>query len=405
MAAQRTRLNFPSKGVELSGLLEIPAQGSRGFVLFAHCFTCGKDIAAASRIARELTGRGFAVLRFDFTGLGNSDGDFANSNFSSNVDDLVAAADYLRDHYEAPRLLIGHSLGGRAVLSAAHRIAETAAVVTLGAPADARHVIRQFAAQVEGIESSGEAQVSLGGRAFSIRKQFLDDLSQDNDDIERLRTPLLVMHSPLDSTVSISQAEQIYRRAKHPKSFVSLDTADHLLSRREDTAYAASVIGAWSEKYLTPVPQVATRDSGTRNGEVEIREHNHRFTRRVNSDHHQWLADEPLKAGGDNLGPDPYEHLLAALGTCTSMTLRMYANHKKIPLDDVQVSLSHSRQHREDCEGCTDSDSRIEVLQRRIRLKGDLSEAQRQRLLEIADRCPVHKTLEGPLKVGTLLVD
>lgn len=405
MAAQRTRLSFTSKGVELSGLLEIPPQGSRGFVLFAHCFTCSKDIPAASGIARELTGRGFAVLRFDFTGLGNSDGDFANSNFSSNVDDLVAAADYLRDHYEAPRLLIGHSLGGRAVLSAAHRILETAAVVTIGAPADAQHVIRQFGAHVDAIESSGEAEVSLGGRTFTIRKQFLDDLKQDNDDIERLRTPLLVMHSPLDNIVSISQAEQIYRRAKHPKSFISLDKADHLLSSREDTAYAASVIGAWSEKYLTPVPLIATVDAGTRNAEVDIREHNHRFTRLVNSDHHEWLADEPLKAGGDNLGPDPYEHLLAALGTCTSMTVRMYANLKQIPLDDVSVTLSHSRQYGADCEGCSETEKRIDVLERRISLKGNLTEAQRQRLLEIANRCPVHKTLEGPLKVSTLLID
>lgn len=405
MAAQRTRLNFTSNGVELAGLLEIPDQGSRGFALFAHCFTCSKDIPAASRIARELTARGFAVLRFDFTGLGNSDGDFANSNFSSNIDDLVAAADYLRAHYAAPRLLIGHSLGGRAVLSAAHRIPETAAVVTLGAPADAQHVIGQFAAHMEDIESSGEAEVSLGGRSFRIRKQFLDDLSLENDDIERLRKPLLVMHSPLDSTVAISQAEEIYRRARHPKSFISLDRADHLLSRREDTAYAASVIGAWSEKYLTPPPLISGTETGPRSGDVEVSEHNKRFTRLVSSDHHQWLADEPLKAGGDNLGPDPYEHLLAALGTCTSMTLRLYANHKKIPLDDVQVSLSHSREHRTDCADCPDKEGRIDVLERRIVLRGNLTEDQRTRLLEIADRCPVHQTLAGPPSVRTVLVD
>ncbi|MBE1274957.1 bifunctional alpha/beta hydrolase/OsmC family protein [Enterovibrio baiacu] len=405
MTGKRNKVTFTSGGLELAGLLETPEQNVRGYALFAHCFTCGKDVAAASRISRALVNIGFAVFRFDFTGLGGSDGDFENTNFSSNVDDLVAAADFLRDNYEAPLLLIGHSLGGRAVLSAAHRIPEVSAVATIGAPADAEHVSKQFAAHVENIDAEGQAEVSLAGRPFTIKKQFLDDIRAENDDIENLRVPLLVMHSPIDSIVLIKEAEKIYTRAKHPKSFVTLDTADHLLTNKDDAQYVAELIAAWSQRYIDKASPIKEAEAGVTRGEVLVSEHNKAFTRTIQTDHHQWFADEPIDFGGDNLGPDPYEHVLAGLGACTSMTIRMYANRKKLPLDDVKVTLSHSRQHGADCEHCDEEHSKVEVLARTIELVGDLTDEQRQRLLEIADKCPVHKTLESKIVITTALAE
>jgi putative redox protein len=400
----RQKVQFPSRGVRLSGALETPGSAPRCYALFAHCFTCGKDVAAASRIARALTREGIAVLRFDFTGLGSSDGDFANTNFSSNLDDLRAAVDYLRQQHEAPRLLIGHSLGGAAVLAMAAEVPECTAVVTLGAPHRADHVVQNFAARLDEIESSGEAQVSLAGREFRIRKQFLDDLERHRDtDIGALRKALLIMHSPLDDIVPIAEAEKIYRDARHPKSFVSLDRADHLLSDKRDAEYAAATLAAWASRYL-PEETAGSRPPVTA-GHVLVEEKNHRFTQHVYSDSHHWQADEPRPVGGDNTGPDPYEHLLAALGTCTAMTLRMYAGRKKLPLEHVEVSLRHHREHSQDCADCDDGAVRIDVLERDIHLRGGLSPEQRQRLLQIADRCPVHRTLEGPLAVRTRLAD
>ncbi|WP_407330795.1 alpha/beta fold hydrolase [Enterovibrio sp. 27052020O] len=405
MAGKRSKVTFVSGNHVLAGMLETPEHAARGYALFAHCFTCGKDVAAASRISRALVNIGFAVLRFDFTGLGGSDGDFANTNFSSNVNDLVAAADFLRDNYEAPLLLIGHSLGGRAVLSAAQHIPEVSAVATIGAPADADHVSKQFAAHVETIEADGEAALMLAGRPFTIKKQFLDDIRAENNDIENLRVPLLVMHSPIDSIVLIKEAEKIYSRAKHPKSFVTLDTADHLLTNKDDAQYVAELIAAWSHRYIDVASPIKTASVPVARGDVLVTEHNKAFTRTIQTDHHQWFADEPVDFGGDNLGPDPYEHLLAGLGACTSMTIRMYANRKKLPLDDVKVTLSHSRQYGEDCEHCDDDHSKVEVLSRTIELVGDLTEQERQRLLEIADKCPVHKTLESKIVITTALAE
>ena len=398
----RQKVEFQSNGVTLSGALESRETPPRCYALFAHCFTCGKDVAAASRIARALTAQGIAVLRFDFTGLGNSDGDFANTNFSSNLQDLLAATDFLRKQYAAPQLLIGHSLGGAAVLAMASRVPEATAVVTIGAPHRAEHVAHNFHASIEEIERKGVAEVDLGGRRFSIKKQFLDDIeSQASLELGKLRKALLVMHAPLDATVSIEQAEKIYLEARHPKSFISLDDADHLLTRKADSEYVARTIAAWASRYL---PQEdATRHAAVSGGHVRVEEKDHKFSQHVNSDSHYWLADEPTAVGGKNSGPDPYEHLLAALGTCTSMTLRMYADHKSIPLEHVVVELQHSRDHYKDCEGCEESSMKIEVLQRIVTLRGDLSNEQRQRLLEIADRCPVHRTLHGELRVATEL--
>jgi putative redox protein len=392
------------RGDRLAGLLELPDRPPRAYALIAHCFTCGKDNAAAARISRGLAARGVGVLRFDFTGLGDSEGEFANTNFSSNIQDLVAAAGCLRDRDAAPSLLVGHSLGGTAALFAAGDIPEVKAVVTIGAPADPQHVARQFGASLEQIESEGEADVSLAGRSFRIRKQFLDDLGGRalGEVIGGWKRALLVMHAPFDEVVSIDQATLIFSAARHPKSFISLDGADHLLSDADRAEYVASTIAAWAAPYVLGDENEAPDRSAVGKGEIRVDEGNRRFLRDIVSDDHHWLADEPTALGGDNLGPDPYEHLLAALGACTSMTIRMYANRKEWPLEDVSVDLSHSREYLEDCEGCeTDADRKLEVLSRVIRFEGALDDDQRQRLMEIADRCPVHRTLEGNLRILT----
>lgn len=399
----RTKIEFPSQGQKLAGLLETPDRTIRAYVLFAHCFTCGKDIAAASRISRYLVQHGFAVLRFDFTGLGNSDGDFANTNFSSNTEDLLSAARFLEQHYQAPQLLIGHSLGGAAVLAMAAQLPEVKAVVTIGAPHNAGHVIHNFDAHIDTIETSGQAKVSLGAREFTIKKQFLDDLrSQTTEHIESLNKALLVLHSPIDLTVDISDAEKIYKAAKHPKSFVSLDTADHLLSKPADSEYVAQTISGWASRYI-PVPEITQRQLTA--GDVIVAELDHKFQQEVFTDHHHWYADEPTKAGGQNTGPDPYEHLLAALGACTAMTIRMYADHKKIPLEHVEVSLSHERNYLEDAGKAEEQNSQIEALIRKVQLIGPLSDVEKARLMEIADRCPVHRTLHNNPQVVTTLID
>lgn len=403
MANKRNKLEFESDGIKLAALLESSdASPIRAYALFAHCFTCSKDIAAASRISRALVNLGYAVLRFDFTGLGNSDGDFSNTNFSSNVDDLVAAADFLRSEFQAPQLLIGHSLGGAAVLKAAGRISEVTAVATIGAPFNAEHLSKQLGADLDKISAEGEAEVNLAGRKFNIKKQFIDDIrSQENEHISQLRRALLILHSPVDETVNIAEAEKIYLEALHPKSFISLDSADHLLSRVEDSQYVAACISAWASRFLPTTEIIEKKPSGIRKGHILVGERNKHFARDVQSDNHVWVADEPVKLGGHDLGPDPYEHLLAGLGACTSMTLRMYANLKKLPLEDIKVELNHQRNHLEDCEDCEGSKKYIDVIERNITLKGDLTQDQRKRLMEIANRCPVHLTMENNPQIMT----
>jgi uncharacterized OsmC-like protein/fermentation-respiration switch protein FrsA (DUF1100 family) len=402
----RKKLDFEGyDGSLLSALLEYPSHTPRAYVLFAHCFSCGKDIAAASRISRALVALGFSVLRFDFTGLGNSQGDFENTNFSSNVQDLINAASFLEDEHMGPELLIGHSLGGTAVLAAAAGIKTCRAIVTIGSPFDPQNVTKNFGVDLQTIEELGEAEVSLGGRKFKIKKQFLDDVrnADSSNAIAHLRKPLLVMHSPLDRTVSINEAEKIYVAAKHPKSFVSLDNADHLLSNKADAEYAAAIIAQWAGKYIEGKGE-APGVNDIESGQLEVAEYNQKFARVVRSDNHEWMADEPTTVGGEDLGPDPYEHLLAALGTCTSMTIRMYANRKNLQLEDVKVKLSHSRDHVTDCEGCEDQPKKIEILDREISFIGDLTQEEREKLMEIADKCPVHKTLLGEISITSRMV-
>ena len=396
-----------TEGQTLAGLLESP-ESSDGFAhcaIFAHCFTCGKDIAAASRIARALANSGIAVLRFDFTGLGNSDGDFANTNFSSNVQDIVAAAHALEERYTAPSLLIGHSLGGAAVLSAAEHIPSLKGVVTIAAPATAQHVKHLFCEVEPELAKEGHAKVEIGPRKFDVKQQLIDDLNQHADmkHIGKLNMPLLVFHSPLDTIVDVSEAGHIYNAAKHPKSFISLDKADHLLSNKDDSHYVATTMAAWASRYLTSQTVSAEHRLRVEEGSVKITELDKKFLRGMYTYSHQFQADEPVSFGGTNLGPNPYDLLLMSLGSCTSMTIRMYANHKKWPLDDVIIDLKHEKTHAEDCTDCEKSGKKVDRITRHIEFVGELSDEQRGRLLEIADRCPVHRTLENNPVVETIM--
>jgi len=403
-----TRADFPgSQGSALSARLDTPDGGAPGaWAVFAHCFTCSKDTKAAAYIARALAGFGFGVLRFDFTGLGGSGGDFANTHFSSNVDDLVAAADWLRDTHGEPALLIGHSLGGAAVLAAAHRVPDCRAVATLGSPFDPQHVSRQFGDELIEINERGEARVVLAGRPFTIRRAFLEDLASQGqqDRVHELGRPLMVLHSPQDSTVDITHARRIYDAALHPKSFVSLDGADHLLTREPDARFAAAVIAAWASHYLpegAPAPAPLTAHAaGPADGWLRVDETGDgAYTLRLDDGRHVWLADEPASAGGDDRGPSPYELLSGALGACTAMTLRMFARQKQWPLEAVRVALRHDKIHAEDCADCETKEGRVDRIERVIELRGPLDATQRQRLMEIADRCPVHRTLHSEVDV------
>jgi len=396
-------------GEPLAARLDAPPGSPKAYALFAHCFTCSKDIFAASRIASALAQHGIAVLRFDFTGLGASGGDFANTNFSSNVGDLVAAADWLRETYEAPALLIGHSLGGAAVLAAAPQIAEAKAVATIGAPADPEHVAENFGAARERIEADGEAEVTLAGRQFRIKKQFLDDIASSTLEaaIAGMHKALLVFHGPRDEYVGIDNASKIFVAAKHPKSFISLDDADHLLTRHEDAAFVADILAAWAARYLDEAPageeEVAP---ALEHGEVLVEETGAgKYTNTVRTDAHTIVMDEPTSVGGLDSGMNPYDVLLAALGGCTSMTLRMYAERKGLPLDKVAVRLTHEKIHARDCDDCESTEGKVDLIDRELEITGDLDPVQRQRLLEIADMCPVHRTLESESRIVTKLRD
>lgn len=390
---------------QLAARLDLPEdEPPIAYALFAHCFTCTKNIKAAVNIAAALNREKIAVLRFDFTGLGQSEGAFADTNFTTNVADLIDAAKFMAREHQAPQIIIGHSLGGAAVLQAAGAIPSIRAVVTIAAPHDPGHVARHFTAVREQLETKGVAEVELAGRNFSIKQQFLEDLEMQQLDthIKALKTALLVMHSPRDTTVAIDNAARIYRSAKHPKSFISLDDADHLLLKEEDSRYAGMMIAAWSRRYLNAAGERAPAGVVVDNRVTTSTDHDGFFTE-LFANGHAMIADEPTEYGGTDRGPSPYEYLLAALGACTSMTLQMYARHKKIPLDKAVVRLSHQKIHAKDCTHCEATDGKIDRMEREIELIGTLDDRQRQRLLEIAERCPVHKTLHSEVDIISTL--
>jgi uncharacterized OsmC-like protein/fermentation-respiration switch protein FrsA (DUF1100 family) len=398
------RFDFPNaRGEQLAARLDLPVDEPLAYALFAHCFTCGKDVLAAKRIADRLTEIGIAVLRFDFTGLGMSQGEFANTNFSSNVSDLIAAANHLRAMRRAPAILIGHSLGGAAVLAAASEIPEARAVVTIAAPADPGHVTGLFKERLEDIRAQGEVEVTLAGRPFRVRREFLEDIAEQRllDRIAHLRKPLLIFHSPTDQIVGIENASAIFGAAKHPKSFVSLADADHLLSGRSDGIYVANVIAAWAERYLDAMARAEPASDPEPRAVNVMETRNGRFQQAITVGPHRLLADEPLKVGGLDSGLSPYDLLLAGLGACTAMTMRLYAERKALPLDRVSVVLKHNKIHAIDCENCETKEGMIDHIDRAITMEGKLNDEQRQRLMEIADKCPVHRTLHSEINIQT----
>ncbi len=393
-------------GKRLAARLDLPLdEKPTAFAIFAHCFTCTKNFNAVVNIDQALSMNGIAVLRFDFTGIGESEGDFSETNFSTNVADLISASDFLKEAYEAPRLLIGHSLGGAAVLQAAEKIPSAEAVSTIAAPAQV-HGLFSFinGPRLEELEKDGETTINISGRDFKIKKQFIEDLRQNRmeEAIRNLRKPLLIFHSPLDQIVSIDNASKIFTTARHPKSFISLDKADHLLSNREDSLYVGSVLGAWVSKYLKisekKRPQLDLSDN-----RIVARTGKTGFRTEIIANGHSLIADEPISEGGANSGPTPYDLLVSALGACTGMTLRMYADHKKLPLDAVIVRLRHQKIHAEDCQDCEDPKSKIDFIEREIELQGDLDQPVAQKMLEIANLCPVHRTLESRSRIATKL--
>jgi uncharacterized OsmC-like protein/alpha/beta superfamily hydrolase len=384
-------------GHKLSGRLDLPDHPPRGYALFAHCFTCTKNSLAAVRIARALVGRGFGVLRFDFTGLGGSEGQFADGGFSGDVSDLLSAAEHMRQAGMAPKLLVGHSLGGAAVLAAAAELPDIAAVATVAAPFDVQHVTALFKGGLDTILEKGEAQVNLGGRPFTIRRSFVDDLRNHDQGarIAKLKHPLLVLHSPVDQTVGIENASSIFHAARHPKSFISLDNADHLLTKESDATYAADVIASWASRYLEQAVVSEELDHApeevlvqeTRAGKLQVE---------IVAGKTRFLADEPVAVGGLGSGPGPYDLLCAALGACTSMTVRLYADQKQWPLEQVRVAVRHTKDKER---------KPADFFYRRIGLEGSLDTEQRARLMEIAGRCPVHRTLEAGSAIETVAAE
>jgi uncharacterized OsmC-like protein/esterase/lipase len=390
------------QGYQLSARLELPAnQHPHTYALFAHCFTCSKNLTAVRNISRSLNMGGIAVLRFDFTGLGESEGDFADTNFSSNVDDLIAAARFLKEQYEAPSMLIGHSLGGAAVICAGSQLSFVKAIATIGAPSAPEHVTHLFGPHLGKIEAAGEADVSIGGRPFKVKKQFLEDIRETEmkKHLSELNKALLIMHSPQDMTVEVQNARRLYNAAMHPKSFISLDGADHLLSEKKDSLYAGEMIACWAKRYIDQ-PKVEKLKAEK---QVAVRLGDNGFTTDVMVRHHGLTADEPESVGGNDYGPSPYELVTAGLGACTAMTLQMYARRKKWPLEEVTVQLNHYKDHAEDCQNLEDPKSKIDHFDRVIFIEGDLDDKQRERLLEIANRCPVHRTMHNEVKVNTVL--
>ena len=399
------KINFTNaEGQQLVGRLELPInQHPHNFAIFAHCFTCNKNLSAVKNITRELTSNGFGVLRFDFTGLGESEGDFENTNFSGNVDDLISASNYLKENYTAPTLLIGHSLGGAAVIFAASTIDSIKAVATIGAPSNPKHVENLIKSSVDEIKATGKANVSIGGRPFTIKKQFLDDIETKSlpNVAKNLRKALLVMHSPQDTTVGIENAEEIYVAARHPKSFVSLDGADHLLMRKEDSIYVGSVIASWAKRYIS-IPKTDT--VSTTHQAVASLDAEDGFTTQMTVGSHTMMADEPTSFGGNDFGPSPYEFVSAGLSACTAMTVQMYVKRKGWDLQNIEVHTSHTKVAKQVVENGEQKEIKVDTFNREIKLKGNLDDKQIQRILQIADKCPVHKTLHSDIDVVTKIV-
>ena len=394
-----------TSGKKLVGRLELPTTRlPHNFVIFAHCFTCTKNLAAVRNISRSMSDAGYGVLRFDFTGLGESEGDFENTNFTGNIDDLVAASNFLATNYKSPTLLIGHSLGGAAVLFAGSKIESVKAIATIGAPSQPAHVQHLLKNKLKEIAQNGHAMVNIGGSDFRIKKQFITDLqSRSLENIATsLRKAILILHATNDRIVGIQNAELLYKALHHPKSFVSLDGADHLLSRKEDSEYTGRVIAGWASRYIE-IPR--QKDLKTTHQVLASIGDEKGYTTRLKAGNHYMTADEPKQVGGNDFGPSPYELVSAGLSTCTAMTMKMYANRKAWELHGVEVHTGHQKIHAQDCESCESETTKIDRFDRNIRIKGNLDEKQIARLMQIADKCPVHKTLRNTVEIKTKLLE
>ncbi|WP_275315760.1 bifunctional alpha/beta hydrolase/OsmC family protein [Tenacibaculum bernardetii] len=405
---KNTKLNIINKkGHKLQAYLELPAnQKPNYYVIFAHCFTCSSTLGAVKNISRSLTQHGFGVLRFDFTGLGRSEGEFSESHFSANVDDLISVNDYMTEHYDAPCLLVGHSLGGAAAIVAASKLNNIKAVATIGAPSSVSHVKHLFSHGIENIKTAGDVEVNIGGRPFKINQEFVSDFDKTNlpEITKNLRKPILILHSPVDTIVGVNSAQELYLSAHHPKSFISLDDADHLLSNSKDSIYAGNLIGTWSEHYFPKQENKMLETNGEQLvGHLNLNENN--FTTNIQSKNHTLIADEPVSVGGDNFGPSPYEYLNTALIACTAMTLKMYAERKKWDLQEVFVYVTHSRKHSDDLGIETEKPTYLDHISKKLKFVGNLDEKQQKRLTEIASKCPVHKTLASEVIFDTSIIE
>ena len=394
-----------SNGLSLSARLEFPDnQEPHNFAIFAHCFTCNKNLSAVRNISRALNKEGIAVLRFDFTGLGDSEGEFVDTNFSTNIEDLIAASEFLTKDFMAPSILIGHSLGGAAVIFAAKLINSIKAVATIGAPSSPDHVQHLFSSEVNTIKKEGVSEVNIGGRPFHISDKFIEDIESKSMEtcVKSLRKPILIIHSPQDETVGIQNAKELYHYAHHPKSFISIDGADHLMSRKKDSEYVGGVIAGWVDRYI----EIPEKEKIATQYQVAVSLGNSGFTSEIKAGRHQLTADEPESVGGNDFGPSPYEYVSSGLGACTAMTLRMYADRKKWELEKVIVHVNHGKEYARDFEEIESKEgdlSKIDVFKREIELYGNLDEKQRKRLMEIADKCPVHKSLHNSSIIKTTL--
>ena len=400
------KVSFKNKEDEqLAGRLELPLdQNPHNFVLFAHCFTCTKNLTAVKNIGRALTRVGFGVLRFDFTGLGESEGDFENTNFSGNVNDLIEAAQFLEKNYMAPSLIIGHSLGGAAAVFAASKLPSIKAVAVINSPSKPAHVMHLLKDSTAEINKRGKAKVNLGGIDFTIKKQFLDDIQNKSlkNVVADLRKAILILHTPQDKVVDIKNAEELYIAARHPKSFISLDRADHLLSDKKDSQYVGDAIAGWASRYID-IPEEEKIKSKSKiaaslNGKDA-------YTTQLKLGEHYGVADEPTSFGGNNFGPTPYEYISAGLAACTAMTIQMYAKRKKWEVKNVTVHIDYSKEHAFDCEACEEKSAKIDTFSRQIKFEGKLTEEQIKKLLEIADKCPVHRTFTSKIQIKTELIN
>ena len=405
---KNTKLNIINKkGHKLQAYLELPVnQKPNYYAVFAHCFTCSSTLGAVKNISRSLTQHGFGVLRFDFTGLGRSEGEFSESYFSANIDDLISVNDYMTEHYDAPCLLVGHSLGGAAVIVAASKLENIKAVATVGAPSNVSHVKHLFSHGIEDIEKTGDIEVKIGGRPFKINQEFVSDFDKTNlpEITKSLRKPILILHSPIDTIVGINNAQELYLSAHHPKSFISLDNADHLLSNPKDSNYAGNLIGTWAERYFPKQENKMLENNGEQLvGHLNLIENN--FTTTIQSKNHTIIADEPLSIGGDDFGPSPYEYLNAGLIACTAMTLKMYAERKKWDLQEVFVYVTHSRKHSDDLDIEVKKPIFLDHISKKLKFVGNLDEKQKKRLKEIASKCPVHKTLASEVVFDTTIIE